>query len=434
MGFLYTFTIIINSLALVLALWLGLYLISRSPKYLLAWLTALNLWFMSGLFINVLLALNSPPPMTYHPAWVHIMFLFWPPGTIEGGENNWLQGWSFTLAIALWHHVTILLRSGKLNAWRWMRIIEGYGLAILAIVVQASTPILFTAESSNPLYLNSLLASPLFPIFVAALIVLTVGGTVNLLRSAVEASATLPRKQLQILAAAILVAGLIGPVSVAGSLLKLPIPIVVMSLLEGIPVGLIGYGVARYSPLMEGRTIQREFFYNLGLLILVILVYFIGSWILVRIFQAPTVILVLIPVLAVITHFMMNSAVRLMDWLFYRRETRRLRSNLQHLVRLVGEGMGVEENLGLTLDTLCTSVRATYGLIFAFEGQVVRQAAAYRWRKETVELKPAVLMADDAIHLAPGQFSAPDNRSVVTRDFAYFDLRSPLRASRLLGF
>ena len=52
---LYQLTFTVNFIALFIALWLGLYLVSRSPRSLTAWLTALTLWSVGGLFINVLL-------------------------------------------------------------------------------------------------------------------------------------------------------------------------------------------------------------------------------------------------------------------------------------------------------------------------------------------------------------------------------------------
>jgi len=53
---------------------------------------------------------------------------------------------------------------------------------------------------------------------------------------------------------------------------------------------------------------------------------------LVRVYLAPAIILVFVPILAVLTHSLLLSAHRIIDWLFYRRETRRLRTNLQHLI------------------------------------------------------------------------------------------------------
>lgn len=151
MSVLYWTTFAVNLLALVLALWLGLFLVSRNPSHLISCLTAIMLWFMAGLFMNVLLAINPPPVITLKVAWLRWVFPFWPQETVAGAYNNWLQGWSITPALALWHHVTVLLLPGKISVWRWVRILLGYLLAILATIVQADVQILFANESSNPL-------------------------------------------------------------------------------------------------------------------------------------------------------------------------------------------------------------------------------------------------------------------------------------------
>ena len=407
MGPLYVLTFAINFLGLVLALWLGLYLVTRNPGYLIAWLTALTLWSMSGLFLNILLAINPPPLSVYYQTWLRFMFPFWPAAALLGNPNIWLLGWSVAPAVACWHHVTILMRPGRLNAWRWTRILAGYLLAFLAIITQANGSLLYTVKESNPLYLNSLHAGTWFPIFGTALLLLTWSSVANLFRSAYGTPATLLHKQLLLLASATLVAGLTAPVSMVGSIFGWPIPMLVISLLLVIPVSIIGYDVARYSAAAAGRTVQRDFVYNLVLLALVTLVYLVASLFLVRIYGAPSIIVVFVPYLAVVTHSLMSTAYRLMDWLFYRSETRKLRSDLRYLIRLTGEGEALEESLERALDALCSPVSATYGLILTYEEQTVRPLAAYRWRGGTVTLPSPYLAADDFIHLKPGQFPAP---------------------------
>jgi len=407
MIFLYWFTFTVNLLGLVLALWLGLYLVSRSPKYLIAWLSALTLWSLAGLFLNVLLAIN-PPPQTYNqPAWMQLMFPFWPAGTPQGTTNSWLQGWSVVAAFALWNHSTTLMRPGKLNTWRKTRILGGYFLTILAIRAHTVSPVLYYGASSNPLYANSLQPSAWYPIIALAMGILVAMSVINLIRAVRETPATLPHQQFMILSFATLFAGLGIPISFAGSVMQLPIPMVVLSLVEVIPVGLIGYGAARYSALVEGRTIRRDFLYNLTLLAFVVAVYLLASLMLVRIYLAPAIILVFVPLLAVITHSLLLSIHRMLDWFFYQRETRRLRTNLQHLIRLVGEGAALDDSLDYALDTLCASVRASYGLILVFEEQAIHQAAGYQWHAGPACLKKLDLTCDDVVQLAPGQLPVP---------------------------
>ena len=165
MNSLYYLTFAVNFVALIAAFWLGLYVITRSPRAPTAWLTAFTLWSLGGLFLNILLALNPPPAAPYRPSGLRFLFPFWPSGTFEQGASAWLQGWSVVPAVVFWHHATLLMRPGKMNPWRWTRVIAGYIVAIAAVEVQAFTQILFSVEGGDPLYLNSLHAGPLYTIF-----------------------------------------------------------------------------------------------------------------------------------------------------------------------------------------------------------------------------------------------------------------------------
>jgi hypothetical protein len=407
LSFLYVATFVVNLLALVLSIWLGLYLISRNPRHAIAWLTALMLWFMAAVFLNVLLAINPPPVVTLKLTWLRYIFPFWPRETLTGTDQNWLQGWSLAPALALWHHVTVLLLPGRTNPWRWTRILLGYLLAVIAIIVQTNAQILFTAESSSPLYLNSLQAGPWYPIFTIALLLLTWTCVFNLIIAARNAPSSIARKQLMVLAWAALVAGLAGPVSIAGSYFMIPIPMLVVSVLEGVPIGLIGWGVARYSALMEERTIQKDFVYNLVLLGFVLLIYIPISWLLLVIYHAPVVILAVFPVLAVITHSSMTVLYRLMDRLFYKKETRQLRLQLRQITRLVGIYETLEGLLSPSLETICSSVSASYGLILVFGNNIASRVVSCHLDNEVPDLDPQKMSADDVVQLQPNTFPPP---------------------------
>ena len=259
----YTF----NFLALTFSFWLGAYLVTRNPRTPTAWLTAFTVWSLGGLFLNVLLALNPPPVPEYRPSYLRFLFPFWASGYFNEGASAWLQGWSVAPAIVFWHHATLLMRPGPLNLWRKVRVAAGYLVGIAAIEMQAFTQIVFAVEGGDPLYLNSLQAGPLYSFFGLVLIVLTVTCTVNLARSASVAPNETARYQLGLLTIATIVDGLSGPLSLIASGLNLfPVPEVAMSLILAVFIGMIGYGVARYSALVEGRAIRRDFFYNLTLI------------------------------------------------------------------------------------------------------------------------------------------------------------------------
>jgi hypothetical protein len=98
---------------------------------------------------------------------------------------------------------------------------------------------------------------------------------------------------------------------------------------------------------------------------------------------------------------------RLLDHLFYGRETRQLRGNLQSLLRQAGEGSGLETNLAKALEAVCAPRHAIYGLILIFSPDSLSLAADYRWSGDIVTLQKEDLTADDAIHLPPGRFQSP---------------------------
>jgi hypothetical protein len=406
---LYQITFTVNLFALLITLWLGLYLVTRNPRAPTAWLTALTLWSLGGLFINILLALNPPPVPAFRPPALRFLFPFWPSGTFEQGANAWLQGWSVAPAIAFWHHTTMLMRPGKMNPWRWTRVLFGYLIAIAAIEVQAFTQILFSVEGSDLLYLNSLRAGPLYGIFGLALIALAVMCIINLARSAYVAPNEIIRRQLVTLAMATVIAGLIVPISLVSSGLDLfPMPMVVMSGVLTVFVGIIGYGVARYSALVQKRIIDRDFFYNLSGVMVMAGIYIFAAWILILAYEAPKIILIFFPLLGVITHTGLNAASIFLDWFFYRGKTRDLRAKLHDLRRLAGESENLRILLEQILDSLCSRISATYGLILTFEKDgTTHPLAQHRWKGGEIELPSHLFTADDFVHLSQGRFSAP---------------------------
>jgi len=405
---LYQITFIVNFLALFIALWLGLYLVSRSPRSSTAWLTALTLWSVGGLFINVLLALNPPPVIAGGIWWHKLLFPFWASNTINQGASAWLQGWLLGLSVVFWHHATMLMRPGKMNAWRWSRVIAGYLIGLAGAILQYQAKIFTAVKGGDPLYINSLSAGPYYQIFTVAILVLTGLSAYNMLRSARVASTNIARRQLQTLANASLVTVMIGPVSLVSTGLNLfPIPMVVMSTLAAIYVVTIGYGVARYSAVMEGRTITRDILYNFILTTFIIGAYLVAARILVSAYGVPKVVMIIIPVFAIYTHSLINIGHRLMDRVFYQKETRRLRSNLLQLSRLAGESEVLKENLDLPLGELCNSVRATYGLIFTFDGERARLLSDFKWRNIPIDISAQTFFADDMTRLNAGQFQAP---------------------------
>ncbi len=405
---LFTFTLITGFLTMALSLWLGLYVVTRSPRSLIAWLTAFTLWTITHLFVEVLLALNPPPLPIGEVNWIRLFFPFW--GAIlfqEQGATSWLQGWSIITTVTLWHHVTTLMRPGPLTAWRWVRILSGYALAGVWITFNITTSLFYISTTGDPLYLNTLKAGPLYPVFAIFLLLYTALNVINLGRSTQAAPAAMPRKQLITLTIATIIGGLAGPLSIVASEFGLPVPVAALAVLLGINVILIGYGVARYSALMSSRTIRHDFIYNGLTVALVTLLYLLVTRISVQAYNVPAVAFVFVVMLAIISHTLLDVARHGLDSLFYRRDTRQLRDKLRHLATLAGEQHNQEENLALALDSLCASVRATFGLIALFEANNLRLVATYHHHFPKLPLSPLDLTVDDVLHLEPHHFPPP---------------------------
>ena len=70
-------TSVVNFVALAATLWLGWYIVTRSPRRLISWLTSLALWSLMGPFLNILLALTPLPSRPDTPGWLHTFSRFW---------------------------------------------------------------------------------------------------------------------------------------------------------------------------------------------------------------------------------------------------------------------------------------------------------------------------------------------------------------------
>ena len=91
----------------------------------------------------------------------------------------------------------------------------------------------------------------------------------------------------------------------------------------------------------------------------------------------------------------------------YEQETRLLWLRLRQLWRTVGVEGTLETLLGPSLETLCNSIDASYGLIPIFEKATSCKVAASHLVAEIPELELNNLMADDAINLPSNQLATP---------------------------
>lgn len=404
---LYYITNIVNAVGLALAVWLGIYLVTHSPRSTIAWLTGLTLWSVAGLYLNILLALNPPPMPENAPRWIFLFFPFWPQEALISGWPEWLQGWLVIPAIAFWHHVTILMRPGRMNNWRLASILLAYGLSLAAIYVMVNTPLMFSSISGDPLFLTTLKPGQLYPVFLLFLLAFMIMSLFNLIRSAQVASDSTLRKQLVILSTATLIAGLVVPVSFLSFTLRIAFPRVTQSVLLACAVALIGYGVARYNALIEGRSIRRDFVYHASLIGAILTLYLLITWFSIKLFRIPNVAFIFVLTLVIVTHSLVDVARHSLDMFFFRRDLIGLRANLRSLTRLVGERSSLNESLGMILNSLCSAVKASYGIILIIEEGEGVPAATYRWKHALWPISQEEMTADDILPLPPGYFPPP---------------------------
>ena len=398
-------TVFLNYLAMGAAIWLGLYVVSNGWRRLLPWLTGLTLWFLAGMFINILFALIPPPAISGDVSPLQFIFPFWEAQGFTADRNAWLLGWTVIPAIMFWHHASILFRSGKINIWRWVRIIAGYLIAIFAIFSQRQGTFLYVSPEADPLYIDAIQAGPTFPFLIFCLISYISMSLINLRKSARSAPTLIHRKQIEVLAVATLIAGFTGPIFFVGTFLNLRIPFLIQTILLLISMILIGYGVARYSALMQGRTIRKDFYYKAFAMFLVTGIYILMTWVSVILFEVPAFVYIFVVILAIVTHSLVDVARRNLDYLFFGKEARQARKNLLKLVRQAGM-WEEDENSTIVLADMCVSVRATFGLLFEFKNERAVMAASFGSISPQSVLPFEKLQGNDVQFLAPDHFGA----------------------------
>jgi GAF domain-containing protein len=400
------FTILINFLSAVITFWLGLYLVTRNPRNRIAWLTGVAMWLIGGLFLNILFALSPPTLPETRPLWLRLLLIFWAGPITQQGGNAWLTGWSIAFAISMWHHITTLIR-GPLNWWRVVRISAGYIISLAAVILRIYTPYIYTSETGDPLYMNALKGGTLFPYFAASILFFAGWSFVNLIRTARRASSRFIRKQLETLTYATLVAGLAGPVAIAGSIFDQPVPIVFVALPLAVAVGMIGYGIARYSALVQGRTLGRDFFFSAFSLAVLLLAYLGGTWLMLQAYDLPSAAYMAIALIGILTHSLYSISRQLLERFVYTRYTTEIRAHLQQLGRLAAEQETFKETLAIALETICQSVNATYGILLLIKDQETSLLAGYQLNGSAAPLSAAAIAVDDATHLNPRHFPPP---------------------------
>ena len=146
---LFASTSAINFVCLTVSLWLGFYIVTRSPRSRVSRLASATLWSLCGYFLNSL---------TY----------------IKGAGEGilpWWWGWSVVIAVPFWFHLSVSLLPGKPAKKQHPLVILLYLLALNFVAMEAYTPWVFAGETTKPpIYNSAQRPGPLYPLFALYLI------------------------------------------------------------------------------------------------------------------------------------------------------------------------------------------------------------------------------------------------------------------------
>ena len=376
-------TTLVNLTALAIALWLGFYIVTRSPRSLMSWLAALTFWSLCSLFLYASLISHLDSAGVFTWLWQAVIFV-----------------------VPLWWHLTSLLlperarHSPVLNAVNRFGVPLAYVMAFVIVALGFSSDVLLAQiPTGSPLYTNYRAPGMLYPLFFAFAIGGTIPIGINLLRAKKFLEPAL-RAQITPLLWATLLVGIGGLFYIAGTQFQLLIPVLVPDLLLGAGVLFLGYSVARYSAFLEGRSVERDFFYTmlvvgsltLFYVLVVTALYFTGA--------VSFVTLALTVVGTIAANSLFDGARLTLDRVFYQGRFQTLRANLRALADEAGTGQTTHERLQSILNALCRALQITRGFIAIRDEQAYAVRATFQADALDATFSHATLDANEMIVMA----------------------------------
>lgn len=378
-----SWTTLVNLVALAGAEWLGFYLVTRSPRSLLSWLTAFVLWALGAYFFYTALAVNET----------------------VGRGSSWTQ--QIVIIVApLWFHITVLLTqardSARVTRWdRFNRVLVPclylFTVSLIAIGL-FSQLVVIPVRSDSVNYRNA--PGPLYPLVIILFLVSLVPALLNLRHARQVTRDPNLRPRYTLLIAATLLATSGGLYLATNLLLGTGFPALIGDVLLVAGIFMLGYAVARFSAFLEGRSMTRDFVYTLlvvGALTLfyalVVFVLFVGD-------RLSFLALALTIVGMVAANSLFDGVRLTLDRLFYHGRFRELRANLRLLSREVGTGAGANQRLHAILNSMCEALAISSGFIAVRRGEQYVVAATQDAQALDHAFPAEVLNAREMIGLA----------------------------------
>ncbi len=374
----------VSFVAMAVSLWLGCYVVTRSPRSRLAWQASLTLWALAGFFVDLLISLNPSP------------------------ATAWWLGWPFNSTLAIWYHLSLKILPAERARWQRRLLPAVYGQAALLDVLILNTPLIVQyARQSLGVYVEVQTHGPLFLLMPISSIGVALLALYNFWKARQAVSNVALRKQLNSLVRGTFLGVLAIGYAMAAISLSLPAPTLPIPLALGLGVGTLGYGIVRYSALVEGRILRYDFAFS-GLLTLSLsAIYLAVTWMLFRASGFPVIAAVIVVALVIATHTGFELVRRLLDWPFVRRSERALRATLRGAAFDVGERKTAGDALRSALAAVVAGVDARWGAIALRDGEDFVIRASFHSKRVGERLPAERLNVRELTTLPPDATARP---------------------------
>jgi hypothetical protein len=372
-------TSLVDFSALVASLWLGLYIVTRGPRSRVSWLAGLTLWSLSGYFLDSFLHLNPP----------------------QERALAWWMGWTILLSAPLWLHLATLLLD-QVTWWRRVLVWGAYAWALVLVVAQQVTGDVFGVwTGASFAYATAQQPGTLYPLAFLLLILPPILSVAYLYKASREARSAL-RRQFGVLMLATILALLGGTYLTLSVWIGLDVALLPGQLVLAVALVLLGYGVARYNALVEGRSSRLDFAYGALAIAVVVSIYLLVVYFSSLVFEIPFAAFILLLVLVILTHSLYEWGGSTLERLFYRRRVRQLRANLRAFARETGEH-DLAHQLQDVLATLCRTVGCAGGGIVFLDGDERSTVAVYPAGHELPAVPASVLAVEETLSLSASE-------------------------------
>lgn len=346
---------LVNLLGLASSLWLGFYVLTRSPRSRISWLTALSLWSLSSYFFAN--SLSAYQPESEALLWPRFFVFFALPAWLNLTLELIASGDKSTRGIAS----VVFTRLG---------IAMSYAIALFLVLIGILAPVLILALPSAPrLYTRDPGVGPLYPLIPLFLLANIILALIVLNRGRRAAFTISQRRQFTLFLIATGLAGVGGVYVAMGTYLQLSLPAFLGDAILAVGVTLLGYVVAKYNALIEGRPVERDFLYAM-IAVGTLTLFYVFVTLLFYLDRQISFLTLVLTIIGSLSFNALYDGIRVaLDRLFYRGQFVELRHNLRAFSREIGEGQRLDEQLQAALKSSCHALQIRKGFIALSDGE-----------------------------------------------------------------